>query len=85
MMNRYIGLFIFTSAQLLLQSQASAVTCTPPEREICYKSSCSCWGVSSYVGIDGKTVIELKGKPEQAPGVLNRLQINPKDVLKKTF
>jgi hypothetical protein len=82
MMSRYIGVCILISAEFLLQSQAFALTCTPPEREICYKSSCSCWDVQTYVGLDGKTVIELKGKPDQAPGVLNRLRIRPKDVLK---
>jgi hypothetical protein len=31
---------------------------------------------------DGKTLLELKGEPEQAPSVLKRLNISPKDILK---
>jgi hypothetical protein len=82
MMSRYIAACILASSELLLQSQAFALTCTPPQREICYKGSCSCWDVSTFVGSDGKTVIQLKGEAKQAPSVLNQLKINPKDLLK---
>jgi hypothetical protein len=81
-MSRYIAVCILTSAEFLFQSQAFAITCNPPLREICFKKSCSCWDVRSIVTPDGKTLLELKGEPEQAPSVLKRLNISPKDILK---
>jgi hypothetical protein len=77
LMSRYITAGILTLAVFVPQSYAFALTCTPPEIKICNGSICNCWGVTTYVGPDGKSVIELKGNPAQAPNVLKRLGINP--------
>ena len=76
-MIRYIAASILSLAVSVPQS-ASALICVPPEHKICHNSICNCWTVNTYVGIDGKSVIELKVAPDQAPTVLKRLGINPK-------
>lgn len=77
-MSRYITAGILILAVFVPQSHAFALTCTPPEIKVCNGSICNCFGVVTFVGPDGKAVIQLKVNPDQAPKVLERLGINPK-------
>lgn len=77
-MSRYFTPSIFALCLFLFQSNAWALTCKPHDIKLCNGSDCECWTVSTAIAPNGQAVIELKGKPDQAPLVLKRLGVNPK-------
>jgi hypothetical protein len=80
-MSRYFAPGFLVLA-VFIPSHAFALTCTPPQVKVCHGSICNCYGFSTYVGPDGKTVIQLQVPQEDGPKVLKRLGIDPK-VLKQ--